>query len=115
MPSGEQTLLYTTALDENERIHVLDIEEETIGSIQLPKAVAAVEISPSGETDRSSKARGRPRRAGIDPDELIDRSYGYSMLQLDTGFSKLQLTAADLGPSLVFPTEAMSYSVQRPR
>lgn len=104
-PDSKRALLYTTVVDDNERISILDIEEETFEPVRLPKAVQAITIAPDSETALivHRKLAGDPNQAGISPDELIDRSFGYSVLKLATGFSKLQLTPSQLGPSLIVP------------
>ena len=84
---------------------MLDIENETFEPVTLPKAVQAVKISPDSKTALvvHRKLEGDPNEPGIDPDALIDRSFGYSVLQLETKFSKLQITPSQLGPSLMVP------------
>src|SRR5690606_21269838 len=93
-PNGKRALLYTTAQETNERLTILDLEEETLHTVRLPKSVRAVTISPDSESALlvHRKLPGDPNDTGISPDELIDRSYGYSVLRLEDGFSKLQLT-----------------------
>lgn len=104
-PNGERALLYTTALETNERLTILDLNDETLEVVRLPKSVKAVTISPDSESALvvHQKLEGDPNEVGIDPDALIDRSYGYSVVRLDDGFSKLQLTPSALGASTIVP------------
>jgi YVTN family beta-propeller protein len=104
-PNGERALLYTTAQDDNEHLSILEIESEEIQVVRLPKSVRAVTIAPDSSSALvvHKKLPGDPNQAGVDPDTLIDRAYGYSVLQLEDGFSKLQLTNSDLGPSTIVP------------
>lgn len=104
-PNGEHALLYTTAQDTNEHLSILDIEEETLRVVRLPKSVRAINMAPDSKSALviHRKLEGDPNEANIDPDVLIDRSYGYSVLRLDDGFSKLQLTSSAPGRSTIVP------------
>lgn len=104
-PNGKRALLYTTAQDTNERVTIMNVEDESLRVVRLPKSVRAVTIAPDSESALlvHRKLPGDPAQANIDPDELIDRSYGYSVLRLEDGFSKLQLTASAQGASTIVP------------
>jgi YVTN family beta-propeller protein len=110
---NKTALLYTTVVADNERLTILELETKKSRSISLPKAVAKVTISPDGTTALvvHQKVAGDPNQPGIDPDLLIDRSFGYSLVQLDTGFSKLQLTASPLGPSIILPDGSLLFAL----
>ena len=64
----------------------------------LKKSVRAVGISPAGDTALllNAKAFGDPGTA-TNFDDYIDKSYGYTLLDLATGFGKLQITPVDPG------------------
>jgi DNA-binding beta-propeller fold protein YncE len=65
----------------------------------LKKSVRALGISPTGNTALvlHAKAPGDPAGAtGVD--DFIDKSYGYSLVDLATGFAKLEITKVDPGP-----------------
>ncbi len=102
-------LLYTTAdppvgttpndLRLLERITIVDLDgERPQKTVQLEKTIAAVAISPDSETafiihkkqDLSAEVPGSQ-------DEIIDRSYGYSLLKLSTGDPTLQTSQAPVG------------------
>lgn len=102
---GKRALLYTTAQETNEHLTIMDVESEELRVVRLPKAVQAVTVAPDGESALvvHRKLDGDPNAAGIDPDVLIDRSYGYSVLRLEDGFSKLQLTSSPQGASTIVP------------
>lgn len=104
-PNGEHALLYTTAQDTNEHLSILDIEAETLRVVRLPKSVRAVNMAPDSKSALviHRKLEGDPNEANIDPDVLIDRSYGYSVLRIADGFSKLQLTSSAPGRSTIVP------------
>lgn len=104
-PNGERALLYTTALETNERLTILDVESEEMRVIRLPKSIQAVTIAPDSKSALIAhrKLAGDTRGDELTPDQLIDQSYGYSVLELDSGFSKLQLTDAPMGSSTIVP------------
>lgn len=104
-PNGEQALLYTTAQETNEHLTILDVVNETLRVVKLPKSVRAVTVAPDSASALvvHRKLAGDPNQANIDPDLLIDRSYGYSILRLEDGFSKLQLTSTQQGASTIVP------------
>ena len=54
-----------------------------------------------------AKSFGDPQENGISFEEFVDRSFGYSIIDVATGFDKLQLTVADPG--------AFRFSVATPR
>lgn len=104
-PNGKRAMLYTTAQDTNEHVTIMNVEDESLRVVRLPKSVRAVTIAPDSESALvvHRKLPGEPRETDIDPDVLIDRSYGYSVLRLEDGFSKLQLTSSAQGASTIVP------------
>jgi hypothetical protein len=64
-----------------------------------------VAIAPDSKTALivNKKLPGDPADTTIDEATRADRQYGYSLLQLDSGFAKLQVTAAELGPFTLVP------------
>lgn len=104
-PNGKRAMLYTTAQDTNEHVTIMNIEDESLRVVRLPKSVRAVTIAPDSESALvvHRKLPGEVREPNIDPDVLIDRSYGYSVLRLEDGFSKLQLTSSAQGASTIVP------------
>ena len=55
-----------------------------------------------------AKAPGDPATAST-VDEYIDRSYGYSLVDMATGFAKLQVTPVDPGPFAYAPDGTKAY------
>jgi hypothetical protein len=93
-PEADRALLYTTAA-ELERITILPLTgDEEPHTVALRKLVQAVAMAPDGKTALIMHAKlvGDPNEPGIDPDAMIDRKYGYSVLRLSTGDVKLQVT-----------------------
>jgi len=106
-PDASKALLYTTASPTIERLTTLDLVSDTTQfTVQdLRKSALAVAISDNSQTALvvHDKVAGDPAEPGIDQDVLIDRSFGYSVVKLDTGFAKLQLTQAAVGPFSITP------------
>jgi YVTN family beta-propeller protein len=104
-PDSTRALLYTTALASYERLTVLNLTDQTRRSLDLRKAVIGVTVAPNGQTAFvvHRKREGDPNQAGLDPDSVIDRSFGYSVIKLTDGFAKLQITDADVGPFTIVP------------
>ncbi len=97
---GNRGLLFTNAtLDERITLVKLDEPGYPIVTWPLKKSVRAVGISPTGDTALllDAKAFGDPATA-TSFDDYIDKSYGYTLLDLATGFGKLQITPVDPGP-----------------
>ncbi len=108
---GRRALLFTNAtLDE--RITMVKLDEPGYPHVTWPlkKAVRAVGISPTGTSAIliDAKAPGDPAGAST-VDEYIDRSYGYTLLDLATGFGKLQITPVDPGPFAYAPDGSKAY------
>jgi hypothetical protein len=107
-------LLYTTAIDPTlttipdslKRLTILNLKGAPAPrTVQLRKAVQSVAISPDGETALivSVKIPGDPNAPGLDDGTQADRQEGYSLVQIGSGFVKLQVTAAPLGPFALVP------------
>ena len=108
---GRRGLLYTNAtLDE--RITLLRLDAPGIPHVTWPlkKAVRAIGLSPTGTSAIiiHAKAPGNPATA-TSVDDYIDKSYGYSMLDLATGFAKLEVTPVDPGPFVYAPDGTKAY------
>jgi hypothetical protein len=107
-------LLYTTAIppgsaqipDSLKRLTILNLDgAPEPRTVQLRKAVASVAISPDSKTALvvSVKLPGEINDPAIDDSMKADRQFGYSLVQIDSGFVKLQVTAAPLGPFALTP------------
>jgi DNA-binding beta-propeller fold protein YncE len=97
---GSRGLLYTNAtLDE--RLTLVRFDQPGYPHVTWPlkKAVRAVGLSPTGTTAivLDAKAFGDPATA-TSIDDFIDKSYGYTLVDLASGFAKLQITPVDPGP-----------------
>lgn len=108
---GTRAVLYTNAtLDPHLTVVELDHPGFPHVTYPLQKAVRAVAIAPDGATAivLAARAPGDPATAGS-IDEMIARSFGYSLVDLATGFAKLQLTPVDPGPLAFAPDGATAY------
>jgi hypothetical protein len=108
---GTRALLYTNAtLDE--RITMVKLDQPGFPHVTWPlkKSVRAVGISPVSDTAviLDAKVAGDPSTAST-VDDYIDESYGFTLLDLATGFSKLQLTPVDPGPFAYAPDGTKAY------
>jgi len=108
---GTRALLYTNAtLDE--RLTMVSLDQPGFPHVTWPlkKSVRAVGIAPDGKSAIviHAKAPGDPTMAGT-VDEYIDESYGYSLVDLATGFAKLQLTPVDPGSFAYAPDGSKAY------
>jgi DNA-binding beta-propeller fold protein YncE len=110
-PDGASGLLYTNAVADP-RITFVRFDQPGYPHVTWPlkKSVRAVGMSPSGTTALVllAKAPGDPATSTSVAD-FIDKSYGYAMLDLATGFSKLQLTPVDPGPFAYRPDGGKVY------
>jgi hypothetical protein len=105
-PDGKSALAYTTAANV-ERITILDLTSSTTAphTLALRKAVLAVAYTPDSKTAliTHTKLSGAPSQRGLSPDDVIDRSFGYSLLSVPSGDVKLQVTQTSLGPIAMVP------------
>lgn len=103
---GRYALLYTTAVDTAERVTVLDLENPSEPqTINVRKGVRAVAVAPDHRRALliHKKLPGDPNVPGLPVEESIDYSYGYTVLDLESGFAKLQLTPVEVGPFTAVP------------
>ena len=108
---GKRALLYTNAsLDP--RITLVQLDQPGYPHVTWPleKAVRAVAIAPTSDTALvlHAKVPGDPTTA-TNFDDFLAESYGYSMLDLASGFAKLQLTPVDPGPFAYAPDGTKLY------
>lgn len=96
---GARGLLYTNA-ELSERITVIELAAAgyPYATYPLEKSVRHAAFAPSGDAALiiHAKAPGDPDQA-TNFEDLIDRSYGYSLLDVENGFPKLQITEVDPG------------------
>jgi DNA-binding beta-propeller fold protein YncE len=89
---------------------VADLVAGSLDVLPLKKGVRAVRPAPDGLTALvvHNKAPGSPTpQEGVQG--IIDKSWGYSLISLASGFVKLQLSDADPGPSAFAPDGTSAY------
>jgi hypothetical protein len=108
---GRRALLFTNATVD-ERISMIKLDQPGYPHVTWPlkKSVRAVGISPNATSAIiiNAKMPGDPT-ASSTVDEYIDRSYGYTLLDLATGFGKLQITPVDPGSFTYAPDGSKAY------
>ena len=114
-PDGARALVYSTAAM-TERATLLDLVGTTPPAVlRLRKTVRAVAFAPGGESALivHGRSEGSPTEAGLDLETQIDRSYGYSLLNVAERFTRLQLTPADVGPFALVPGGSHAFVLLR--
>jgi hypothetical protein len=113
-PDGKTAILYTTATP-LERLILLDLVTQTTRPVRLKKGVRAVAVSPDSRTALvvHTKEDGDPRDPSVDVEGSIDRSYGYSVVDLTSAFAKLQLTPAPVGDLAITPDATRAFVLLR--
>ncbi|MDB4931540.1 MAG: hypothetical protein JWM10_4024 [Myxococcaceae bacterium] len=104
-PDGARALVYSTAAM-TERATLLDLAGTAAPTVlRLRKSVRAVAFAPGGESALivHGRSEGSPAEPGIDLEAQIDRSFGYSLLNVAERFTRLQLTPAEVGPFALVP------------
>lgn len=104
-------LLYTTE-PTVESLIALDLSALTTSSILLQKGVTAVATTEDSRWALVTHSRrfdkeGRTTRAQVDAE--VDKSFGYSVVDLKSGFAKLFLTAVDVAAVAFAPEDGKAY------
>jgi hypothetical protein len=113
-PDGKAAILYTTA-NPVERLVLLDLVAQSTRPVRLKKGVRAVAVSPDSRTALvvHTKDAGSPTDPSIDVEGAIDRSHGYSVVDLASAFAKLQLTTAPVGELAITPDATRAFVLLR--
>jgi hypothetical protein len=105
-PNGNWAVLFTTAVQTERRVVIVDLTgilEPRV--LDLNKSIKGVAFSSSGNQAYvlHNKANGDPLASGIDTQTILDRSYGYTLVDLPKAFRKLMVTDADPNLSVTTP------------
>lgn len=114
-PDGARALVYSTAAM-TERATLLDLAgAEAPAVLRLRKTVRAVAFAPGGGSALivHGRSEGSVTEPGIDLETQIDRSFGYSVLNVAERFTRLQLTSADVGPFALVPGGSHAFVLLR--
>ncbi|RMH44331.1 MAG: hypothetical protein D6689_02560 [Deltaproteobacteria bacterium] len=110
---GARGLLFTNAAP-IERLTVVELTDPPYPTRSLPlqKSVRLAAFDPQGDSVIvvHAKQPGDPGTAST-LDEYIDRSYGYSVVDVATGFAKLQVTPVAPGPFAFATTRRRAYLI----
>lgn len=117
-PDASRAVVFTTAADV-ETIALLDMFTGDSTVIPLQKKVRAVATTPDGEVAVviHEKKPGDPDDPGLDPvadlDEIIDRTYGFSLVRFSDGLVVRHETPCDPGVWLVYPEAQKAFLTLR--
>ncbi len=108
-PDGERAILYSS-LAGNEWLAVLTLETGAIWKYVLKKDIRAVTASPDGQTllvvhDKLDEAATPEDTL----DDTIDKSEGYSIVDVMSGYAKLELLPTAPGLVTITPDSAQAY------
>ncbi len=111
-PDDNTLLLYST-LTSDEIIWSHDLQSGTTRTFHLQKGVESVAFSPRTDNGLkvvifNTKEPGVPS-VGADLYEIIDKSYGYTLLNLESGVQVLQTTDADQADFTFTPDGGKAY------
>jgi hypothetical protein len=116
---GKYAVLYTTTGSADTLVIVdLTVPDIQPQAIKLQKAIRAVAVAPDEQTalvlhaPPSTSGAGGASGAGGSSGSA-DKSYGYTMVRLEDGFSKLQVTAADPNPFTLTPDSLYAFVLLR--
>jgi DNA-binding beta-propeller fold protein YncE len=112
-PDGSLVALFSNQSGE-ERVGVADLRAGTFDVIGLHKTVKTVAFTPDGGT--LVVIHGREEGPAPDPtdyEQVVDHSFGYSLVRLADGTVKQQLTRANPEPFIIHPDGETIYLLQR--
>jgi hypothetical protein len=116
---GKYAVLYTTAIAARNLV-ILDLTADAHQpqTVDLQRNIRAVAIAPDENTalvlhtpPTASGTGGGSGKGGASG--TVDNSYGYTMVRLADGFSKLQQTAADPNPFAITPNSSYAFVLLR--
>lgn len=106
---GTRAILFTNA-SAIERIATIELGEVPALSVRvLQKSVRTAAFAPDGRTALILHARTGVPESATTVAEIVDAAWGYSILDLTTGFVKLTLTTVDPGAFAFAPDGATAY------
>ncbi len=110
-PEGRRALVFTNAMNQK-AIALVDLESGEIRIALLRKGIRNVALSPDGETALilHNRVPGEPS-PDDDFETQLDHRWGFTMLDLDSLFAKLQITEADPGGFTFLPDSSAAYLI----
>lgn len=104
--NGHWAVLYTTVLTSERRIAILDLTGQLPQRVlDLTKSIKGIAFSSSGDQAYvvHNKGDGDASEVGITPEEVLERSHGYTLVDLKRAFRKLQITETEANLSVTTP------------
>lgn len=113
-PKGSFAVLYTTAVPSKSLV-VFDVAHEQYLAVKLQQAIRAVAISPDEGAALVLHSTGTvtPSGTGGNSESATAKFYGYTMVRLQDGFTKLQQTAAQPNPFAITPDSKFAFVLLR--
>lgn len=110
-PDGQYALLYSNAINQK-LVSLLDLTTLERHTTRLRKGVRWIALAPDGHTALvlHNKIPGDPQPTD-DVETVLDKRYGFSLVNLDTLFVKLQVTPAEPGAFAFSPDESAGYLI----
>lgn len=111
---GKLAVLYTTA-NPVKQLVIANLADGGVvpTTVRLRKAVRSVVLAPDNRSAIvvHTKLAGNPADPTVSLETQLDRSYGYSVVQLGPGdpFAKLQTTPTDIGPLAITPDASRAF------
>jgi len=111
LPGGKEALAFTNAYNEKS-IHLINLMTGEKRSALLRKGIRTLAVSPDGDTALvlHNKIPGDPQPED-DFDTQLDKRFGFSLIMLETLFSKLQITEVDPGDFAYLPDSEAAYVI----
>ena len=107
-PDGKSALLFST-LPGNEWVAILELATGDVRALPLKKGVEAIAPAPDGKTALIIHTRDEGSEEEDNLERQIDQAYGYSVLDLATGFAKLVLLETPARGYAITPDSKRAY------
>ncbi|MGE5788756.1 MAG: hypothetical protein ACM3ZE_29465 [Myxococcales bacterium] len=105
--NGRWAVLYTTVLTSERRVAILDLSGQLPQRVlDLTKSIKGIAFSSSGDQAYvvHNKGEGALSQTGLTPEEVLERSHGYTLIDLKRAFRKLQITETEANLSVTTPS-----------
>jgi hypothetical protein len=110
-PQGNFAVLYTTAVASKSLV-IFDVASEQSRAVDLHQTIRAVAIAPDESSALVLHSDGTTSGSG-GSSGASTKFYGYTMVRLQDGFTKLQQTAAQPNPFAITPDSKFAFVLLR--
>lgn len=113
--NGTYALLYTTAVASKDLAVFNLATEQLMPPPEIHKTIRAVAIAPDEKTALVLHTRTTPSSTStnLSAQDIVDQSYGYTMVNLADGFTLLHTTPADPNPFAITPDSSNAFVLLR--